>query len=132
MNVVIKRLQYLPNETLGVGTVFSGTDVKYMFKTLELPWLDNKPQVSCIPAGKYKVIQRTSEKHGPHWLVLNVPGRELILIHSANYIVQLRGCIAVGEAFYDINGDKTLDITNSRATMLKLNGLLKDFELEII
>jgi len=63
--------------------------------TIELPWNDNKPQVSCIPEGRYELKKRYSPKFGVHLEVLNVPGRELILIHPANDALhELQGCIA--------------------------------------
>jgi len=63
--------------------------------TIELPWLNNQPQVSCIPEGRYELEKRYSTKFGVHLQVMNVPGRELILIHPANDALQeLKGCIA--------------------------------------
>jgi len=63
--------------------------------TIELPWKENATGVSCVPEGKYEVKRRYSEKHGKHLILLNVPGRELILFHPANNALQeLRGCIA--------------------------------------
>ena len=101
--------------------------------TLELSWKDNKRNVSCIPRGEYKVIVRFSEKHGEHFLVSDVDDRDFILIHSANYHTQLRGCIAVGEAYADINGDNELDVTSSRDTIEDLLRILPDsFYITII
>ncbi len=63
--------------------------------TIELPWLDNKRKVSCIPEGSYNLIKRFSPKFGWHLHLENVKGRELILIHPANNaIAELKGCIA--------------------------------------
>lgn len=63
--------------------------------TIELPWKENATGVSCVPEGKYEIKKRYSEKHGKHLILLNVPGRELILFHPANNALQeLRGCIA--------------------------------------
>jgi hypothetical protein len=63
--------------------------------TIELPWLNNEPQHSCIPEGTYKLEKFFSGHLGPCLHVKNVPGREAILIHSANdAIKELRGCIA--------------------------------------
>jgi hypothetical protein len=131
MRILIKRIDFQEVQTLGVGMVLSGTDVKFIFKTLELPWKEK--QISCIPTGIYKVVRRKSDKFGDHFHILNVPGRDLILIHPANYVKQLKGCIAVGHAFQDLDGDKVLDITDSRAAMMKLNSLLNaGIELEIV
>ena len=63
--------------------------------TIELPWKNNLPQVSCIPEGRYELEKRFSLKFGAHLQVMNVPGRELILIHPANVALEeLKGCIA--------------------------------------
>jgi hypothetical protein len=63
--------------------------------TIELPWLDNKPRLSCIPEGRYQVVQRYSQKFGFHLHILDVVGRSFILIHPANNAqTELAGCIA--------------------------------------
>ena len=53
--------------------------------TIELPLKDNKPLISCIPQGLYNVIPHNSKRFPNTWQLLNVPGREAILIHSGNY-----------------------------------------------
>lgn len=68
---------------------------KQVCNSIELPWKDNEPQVSCIPEGKYELEKRHSEKFGWHLLLRDVPERELILIHPANDAKkELQGCIA--------------------------------------
>ncbi len=63
--------------------------------TIELPWLGNRPNHSCIPEGTYTLVQRHSVRWGLHLLVNGVVGRSLILFHPANNALQqLRGCIA--------------------------------------
>lgn len=63
--------------------------------TIELPWLQNKRSVSCIPEGRYELKKRVTQKRGQHILVVNVKGRDGILIHPANDAKkELRGCIA--------------------------------------
>jgi len=63
--------------------------------TIELPWLQNKRNVSCIPEGRYELKLRTTAKRGQHLLVVNVKGRDDILIHPANDAKkELLGCIA--------------------------------------
>ncbi len=88
--------------------------------TLELPWLDNRPQVSCIPEGAYQVVSRESEKFGMHYHVTRVPEREWILFHPGTYVSQLRGCILPGRAFADLNRDNIPDILDTRATLHRL------------
>lgn len=63
--------------------------------TIELPWLQNQRSVSCIPEGRYELKKRVTQKRGQHLLVMNVNGRDGILIHPANDAMkELRGCIA--------------------------------------
>jgi hypothetical protein len=63
--------------------------------TIELPWKNNQAQVSCIPERRYEPVKRWSLKFGRHLQVMNVSGREYILIHPANEALrELKGCIA--------------------------------------
>jgi hypothetical protein len=56
---------------------------------------DNHTAVGCIPEGRYELVKRCSPKFSRHLLVMNVPGRKLILIHPANDASHdLSGCIA--------------------------------------
>jgi hypothetical protein len=100
--------------------------------TLELPWKDNRVVESCIPTGEYRMIHRNSPKYGDHLHIVDVPGRSYILIHPANFVSQLRGCIAVGEARMDINRDGLIDVTNSKKTMEKILSLANNNDKLII
>lgn len=100
-----------------IGADFSG-------KTMELEYNDNKKRISCIPAGTYIVVKRTSPKYGEHFHITNVPNRDYILIHACNYSRQLLGCIGVGYAHVDIDIDGLKDITNSRKTLAKLYSIM--------
>ena len=63
--------------------------------TIELPWLQNKVRLSCIPEARYHIKMRFSKKFGTHMLLEKVNGRTLILIHPANDAKkELKGCIA--------------------------------------
>lgn len=62
---------------------------------IELPWLENKRNVSCIPEGIYLLKGRYSQKFGHHLILKNIQNRSLILIHPANdALKELKGCIA--------------------------------------
>jgi hypothetical protein len=69
-----------------------GTHICY---TLELPWKDNEPCVSCIPEGIYQCVWQ-------RWRlpmrieIQDVPERSLIQIHSGNYLGDTEGCILPG------------------------------------
>lgn len=63
--------------------------------TIELPWRENKTNVSCIPEGRYRLVRRYSERYGYHLLLREVPHRSAILVHPANdALKELRGCLA--------------------------------------
>jgi Family of unknown function (DUF5675) len=63
--------------------------------TIELPWLQNQHNISCIPEGRYELRKRFVQKFGLHLLVVDVPERSWILIHPATDAkTQLKGCIA--------------------------------------
>ncbi len=92
----------------------------FVCKTLELPWKNNQHQISCIPTGTYDVVPRFSPEHGQHFHVINVPDRDMILIHEGNYHFNFLGCIGVGQDFSDMNKDGQTDITNTKATLAQL------------
>lgn len=130
--VEITRQPSSAKQTLGEMEVKKNGQTQFRCKTLELPWLNNAPQKSCIPTGTYKVVPRFSPKYGNHFHVMAVPNRSYILIHQGNYYKDILGCILVGAAHSDINGDGYRDVTNSKVTMAALNKLLpKEFTLVI-
>ena len=82
---------YFPNGTN--GEIYN--DGKLLCYSIELPWLHNQHNISCIPEGKYRMVKNYTKRHGLHLLLLEVPGRDAILIHPANDAKrQLLGCIA--------------------------------------
>lgn len=84
--------------------------------TLELPWRDNRPSMSCIPCGEYDVAIRQSPKFGNIYHVKNVPGRSYILLHAGNlagdvtkgYRTHVEGCILLGKYFGQIEGQQAV------------------------
>jgi len=122
MKVKLKRIYKCGKQFLGIMTLFDDLDFPFFeVRTLELPDKENKRRISCIPCGEYEVIKRWSEKYGDHFHILGVPGRDYILIHSANFYSQLLGCVAVGFSHTDIDGDGYRDVTNSKSALKKLN-----------
>lgn len=67
--------------------------------TLEDPWRNNQPWVSCIPHGRYVCSQVNSPKFGPTWEAQGVQGRSHILVHRGNTTADTSGCILVGSTF---------------------------------
>jgi hypothetical protein len=129
MKVFVTRISDDGLQTLGKMHI-EGSDFKCA--TMELPYKDNQRRISCIPKGRYTVVKRYSPKYGNHFHITNVPNRDWVLIHSANYSRQLLGCIGVGEKHVDIDNDGLKDIVNSKVTLAKLNEILpKEFTLII-
>jgi len=81
--------------------------------TLERPWVDNEPDVSCIPDGRYWCHRLISPHFGETFEVMDVPGRSHILFHKGNTEKDSRGCILIGEQFGFLNGK--ISILSSKA-----------------
>ena len=129
MNIVLSR-KYGDKETTSTLYIFDSDQILFTCDALELPNLGNKQDVSCIPEGVYEVHKVTVPKLGNCFELQNVPNRTGILIHAGNYAagnkVDTRGCILVGNALMDINGDGISDIINSIVTLTKLTSILPD------
>ena len=78
-----------------LGVLYEDTTV--LAQTLELPWVDNAPGMSCIPAGIYCANLRYSPVHGRdvYWLA-GVKDRVDIEIHWGNFPSDTKGCILLG------------------------------------
>lgn len=130
-------------QTLGKMVCYDESrNVLFTCDTIELPYINNAPQISCIPKGTYICRYRTSTKYPEHYHVLDVPNRSYILIHQANYVgsknpktnkPDLLGCIGVGKWYGDITGDGIVELLNSVTTLKKLIKIMgkNDFELTI-
>lgn len=100
---------------------------------LELPWRDNREDISCIPPGHYKGRKIVAPSNGSCIEIMDVPGRTHIQVHAANYTRQIRGCAAVGDGIKYLDLDNIPDVTNSKATLVKLMSHLPDeFDIHII
>ena len=98
--VVLERFAYSPMGVFGKLTYDDFTCY-----TVERPWENNLPRVSCIPTGNYTLKWYDSPKFGR---TLAVEGgtvslfpsrrhqRSAILIHPANTMDDLLGCIGLG------------------------------------
>ena len=130
-------------QTLGKLIVRQNNAVIFDCDTIELQWLNNQPQISCIPVGTYKVVYRESAKYPRHYHIQNVPDRSWILIHQANYVgsknpntrkADLLGCIGVGRGYADLNGDGIVELTRSNATLKQMLAVIgtNSFRLTIV
>jgi len=73
--------------------------------TLENPWLDNRPFISCVPADNYVVERFNGAKYKDVFELKGVPNRSYILIHKGNFERQTSGCILLGLKSGILNGE---------------------------
>jgi len=129
MNILLGRFGSIP----GQGTFGEMVIGDFTCKTIEREWLDNKGFVSCIPAGEYQLIPHERPSGELVYSVVNEDmgiyewphkdaKRDLILIHTANTMDQLAGCIAPGDRFGGLAGK--FGIYNSSSTMAELKNIL--------
>lgn len=111
MDLALVRLAYLPTATLGLLRI--GAE---QFETIERPWVPDpdgpggEAQQSCIPDGRFVLRPWQSPKFGPVYL-FEAPdlgvyaterpagakyGRTHCLLHAANQVSELLGCVAPG------------------------------------
>lgn len=131
--VTIDRTKYTKKQVTGYLSA-KNAGATFTCKTLELPDLNNAPNISCIPKGTYNVIFTRSLKFPlGTYEIQKVPNRSGIRFHAGNYYHQIQGCVILGNALSDINKDGELDVINSRATIKALEGFLdrKPFTLII-
>ena len=136
MKAVLIRLKQLSNHKQTCGRFimldYDG-NIAFQCASLELPWVSNLPDVSCIPSGTYDVNKKVSPKFGKDTFSVNrVPGRSHILLHPGNFTSDIEGCILLGERFSDLNNDEITDVINSRKTVNKLKSMADLFELTIL
>jgi hypothetical protein len=112
--------------TLGVLVI----DGQPTFTTLEDKWLENEKSRSCIPLGKYTLRRHQSPKFGDCFQVLDVEGRDAILIHSGNTHHDTHGCILIGMAFGTL-GPETAILSSKVAFTTFMGMMLKDYELSL-
>lgn len=94
--------------------------------TAELPWRDNKTDISRIPPGTYECVPYNSEKYPNTFTLKAVPGRTAILIHVGNWAGDVHkklrsnsnGCILVGLKAGEISRQQA--VLESKPAMDKL------------
>lgn len=106
----MKQVTLVRKRMIDLGT-FGSLDVDgETFKTGELPWRDNLDNRSCIPAGMYPLKWHKSPKFGWCYQIMNVPDRDLVLIHRGNWCgdvdkglhSDVEGCVVLGQKFGDV------------------------------
>lgn len=133
MKLLLERYHYDDKQTLGkLYLLDSKSHIIEDWHSLELPWLDNKKRISCIPEGVYKAHKHNSPKFGESFWLQDVPNRSEVLIHKGNYHTDILGCILIGKDLSDINKDGYLDVTSSKKAIKELMKLTKDVDGIII
>ena len=95
--LTLKRLTLNESFTFGV---FSDSETCIpLCVSLELPWKNNDSFVSCIPTGEYNVVKYSSDKYRDCFQILDVPGRDGVLIHTGNTTEDTTGCPLTGTSF---------------------------------
>ena len=104
--------------------------------TLELPWRDNQPALSCIPVGTYRMLWTLSPRLKRYtYEVVGVPGRAGIRVHEGNlagdvaqgYVTHSLGCPLVGR----ILGSLTPPDRRAQTAVLVSLATLKRLEREL-
>lgn len=124
MNVYYLRRRYFTFATFGHWYDGQG---QQLCATVERPWCNNQPNISCIPEGDYQLQRYTSPSKGD-CLSLDAPElgvtlhgpslRTACLVHAANRAEELEGCIAPGTEFGVVNGQWAVINSRKALTML--------------
>lgn len=109
------RLTRIESSDEGTFGIFSGEGIPTVY-TAEPPWRDNRPNLSCIPAGEYEARPWESARFPGTWRLEAVPERSAILTHQGNlagdfekgYVRHSLGCILVGDRRGWIRGQKAV------------------------
>lgn len=116
--LILIRIHQSAYQTIGGFMIFDKNhNCVFKGKSLELPYIKNKRQISCIPIGTYACRKMVHPNFGKCFQVYNVDNRDGIFIHVGNYHNQIKGCILLGSALQDINADGIVDVINSRSTI---------------
>ena len=100
----IIRLEQTNRGTIGVLRV----DKRVVCVTLELPYICNSPNISCIPSGSYQCERKYSPKFGNTYEIVDVPGRSHILFHAGNTISDTSGCVLLGTSVGAWQGQRAI------------------------
>lgn len=108
--VELKRFAYTP-----VGTFGRLHLPAFSCFTVECPWMDNIPNTSCIPEGRYEMALGYYNRGGyGAYEILQVPQRTHIKIHRGNNVSNIRGCVATGRRLGSVGAQWS--VTDSRPT----------------
>lgn len=124
----LERYEYTETGTYGQLWLPDGQ----VLQTLEPPWADNLPFVSCVPEGLYALLPHDTEKYPSTWAlegetVSHWPSdkaRYSIVMHNGNYASDTSGCILVAEQRQGL----AIKNTSRGKGMARLRSTLKNVE----
>jgi hypothetical protein len=124
-------------ETLGTYIVMEDNRELFRCCCIELPWLNNQHDISCIIGGTYWVEKFSNKKHPNCFWIKDVPGRSGILIHKGTFAtgskIDTLGCQMPGLGLVDVDNNGFLDVTGSGIAMDCLNYYLPNkFQIIIV
>jgi hypothetical protein len=113
VRLLLRREKPQPSPDCTLGFLFGPGDLSVV--SIERPWVPwdkgrgGTKGISCIPLGTYRLVRHNTEAHPMTWALVNEDldvihqpradrphARTAVLIHSANWAHELRGCIAPG------------------------------------
>ncbi len=148
MKLLLRREKPQPDARCTLGLLFIPAVLSLV--TIEPPWIPAADRndkggtkfKSCVPCGTYRLVPHQSNKHGRTWSLVNHdldvvhwagedndpdPDRETCLLHVANYVTDLEGCIGPGTRTAKAPAGKGSDymVCDSQKAMNILHGHLK-------
>lgn len=129
--MILTLIRDSQNDVRTLGHIVDGMGIILVAATLELPWKDNQPDISCVPVGTYdcKLEYSPVHKKDLYWLQ-HVKDRGAVEIHIGNFPRDTHGCILLGSAI----GADTASIENSTSAFYTFMNFLNgapDFTLII-
>lgn len=118
---LLQRFAYLDSGTLGKLSIGD-----WSCFTIERPWKNNEPNVSCIPEGVYACQPFSGTRFQDVIQLIDVPDRSYILIHVANFPHDIEGCIGVGDRF--VSDALEPAVYNSKKTLAALMDIFNGHE----
>ncbi len=137
----LRRLTLLRGRSTDQGTpgALLREDGSRIAWSMELPWKNNAPRVSCIPPGEYTSRMRRSPHFGPVYEITGVAGRSSILIHTGNwggdvsrgYRSHVLGCVLLGLQHGRREGQLAVFVSRPAVTLLEREMDRQPFVLEV-
>lgn len=115
-----------------IGMLYKGR--RFLCYTMEPPWRNNRPNISCIPQGEYEVeylARSSSGKYKDCYWIKGVRGRKGILFHKGNLVTDTHGCVLPGLTLGTLKG--RLAVLKSRQAVALIHSVTnrKGFRLNV-